>query len=305
MIEYIIKSDKGKLKKTKEYKKGCWVNVTNPNEEERDFLIKKFKLKKEDVIDGLDIHESPRFEIEKKKVYIFLTVPTEKIKHEDMSSFLLIYTKDDVITISKYNLEIFDRIIENYKKVILFTNSRNLLRILFFVSRTFDISVRKIRKDVRINKADLNKLDSKDIARLINHENKLNNYISSFDQIIKNYNKILLTKMISFKEEDEGRLEDLINDLNESLNLCKSTQKTIKNMRDYYSTKISTDLNKTVTILTIFTIFLTIPTLIASIYGMNISLPLQNSPNILYILGGFLGGIWVLMIFILKKLKVI
>ena len=76
-------------------------------------------------------------------------------------------------------------------------------------------------------------------------------------------------------------------------------------MRDYYSTKLSNDLNKKVTLLTIFTIFLTIPTLVSGIYGMNIVLPMQSFSGILIILGILVLGIWALMFFILKIFKVI
>lgn len=305
MIEYYTRTIKGELKKTEEFIKGCWINVINPNEEEIEFLLNKFNLKKEDITDGLDIHESPRFEIEDSKIYIFLSVPTEKILQEDMSSFLVVHSKNYLITISKHSLEVFEQIIERYQKLKMFSSSRNLVRILFFISKAFDTSVHKIIREIRLNKKDLNKLDNKDIAKLIDYENRLNNYISAFGEIIQNYNKILRTNLIKFPQKDEAKLEDLINDLNETFKLCKSTLRTITNMRDYYSTKLSTDLNKTVTVLTTFTIFLTIPILFASIYGMNVSLPLQNSPNILLILGGITISIWVLMFFVLRYLKLI
>ncbi|MEK6758123.1 MAG: magnesium transporter CorA family protein [Nanoarchaeota archaeon] len=303
MIEYIIRNKKGKLQKLDKYVKDCWINVVDPNEDELNFLITKFKLKKEDIKDGLDIHESPRFEIVKKRVYIFLTVPTEQIIYEDMSSFLVIYSQNDLITISKHPLEIFQQIFERYKKTVFFNSSRNLLRILFSISKNFDASVHKIIKDVKHNKTDLSKLNNKDIARLINHENKLNNYISSFGETMQTYKKVLKAEFIQFHDEDEEKLEDLINDLNETYTLCKSTLKAISNMRDYYSTKLSTDLNKTVTLLTGFTIFLAIPTLFASIYGMNVTLPFQNSQNLLAVMGVIVLVAWASMVFILKYLK--
>lgn len=305
MIEYYTRTKKGELKKTDEFSNGCWVNVINPNEEEIEFLLNKFNLKKEDIIDGLDIHESPRFEVEDSKIYIFLSVPTEKILQEDMSSFLVVHSKNYLITISKHSLEVFEQIIERYQKLKRFSSSRNLVRILFFISKAFDTSVHKIIREIRLNKKDLNKLDNKDIAKLIDYENRLNNYISAFGEIIQNYNKILRTNLIKFPQKDEAKLEDLINDLNETFKLCKSTLRIITNMRDYYSTKLSTDLNKTVTVLTTFTIFLTIPILFASIYGMNIPLPLQNSPHILSILGGITVSIWILMFFVLRYLKLV
>ncbi len=306
MIKYFLKK---KLEKeftaVKEYSKGCWVNVINPTDKEIDFLVKKFKLDKDNVIDGLDIYENPRFETENQKVYIFLTAPTENLLSEYDSSFLIIYSKGLFITISKYSLEIIDKLLNIKTKSENFSFSRLLLKALFLISRMFEFSVRKIIREIKKNKKDLRKLTDKDIVKLIQEEDKLNQYISSFGATIRTYNQILREKIFSHFKKDKERIEDLIIDLNETLTLCKYTLKSISNMRDYYSTKLSNDLNKKVTILTIFTIFLTIPTLIAGIYGMNIILPLQTSSNILTLLGGIVLGIWILMFTILKISKII
>lgn len=306
MIEYYDKLKKGnKIGKVKDFSKGCWVNVTNPSNEEIKFLVKKFKLDEEDIIDGLDIHENPRFAVEKGIVYIYLTSPTSKIRHEHDSSFLIIYAKDYFMTISKNSLELFDQILSPKTDFSRFTNSRNLVKILFLLSRMFEKSVHKILKDTRKNRADLSKLKNKNIVDLINHEDKLNTYIASFGGIISTYSRILRDKSVKFIQEDHEIVEDLIIDLNETLNLCKQTLKTISNTRTYYSTKLSNDLNKTVTVLTLATILLAIPTLISSIYGMNISLPFQDSPNLLVGLGAIVLAIFGGIMFLLKKVKLI
>ncbi|RLI96315.1 MAG: magnesium transporter CorA family protein, partial [Candidatus Aenigmatarchaeota archaeon] len=45
-----------------------------------------------------------------------------------------------------------------------------------------------------------------------------------------------------------------------------------------YSTVLSNNLNRIMKFLTSMTIILTIPTIISSIYGMNVGLPLQENP---------------------------
>lgn len=304
MIDYYTK-EKNKFKKSEDYKKGCWVNVENPTENEIKFLLEKFKLDKNNFMDGLDIHENPRFEIENKKVYIFLTAPTENIPSEYDTSFLIIYSDSLFMTISKYPLEAIKKAIKTRESSEKLSYSRQLLKILFLISRMFELSVRKINRSIKSEKKELNKLNDKDIVNLIQQEDRLNAYISSFGAIIQTYNRVLRDKKVSLFKKDEEIIEDLIIDLNETLTLCKTILKSISNMRDYYSTKLSNDLNKKVTLLTIFTIFLTIPTLIAGIYGMNILLPMQNSPVILPILGMIVFAVWVLMFFILKIFRVI
>jgi magnesium transporter len=56
---------------------------------------------------------------------------------------------------------------------------------------------------------------------------------------------------------------------------------------DTYASIISNNMNVTIHRLTLVTIFLAVPTLIASFYGMNVKLPFDNSPYAVYfILGG-------------------
>lgn len=306
MIEYYKKiNGSDEIEKVEKFEKNCWVKVTDPDEKEILFLIEKFNLNKESLMDGLDIHENPRFQIENKKTYLYLTAPTEKIVHEHDSSFLIIYFERQLITLSKYNLEIFDKVVNGKFKTTSFSISRNLIKILFNLSRIFEESVQKIRKEVRTNRAELSKLKNKDIEKLINYEDKLNDYLSSFKTTISTYSKILREKSLDFIKKDEEIIKNLIIDLNETLALCEQTLRNISNMRNYYSTKLSNDLNKTVTVLTMVTIFISIPTLIASIYGMNVDLPFQSSPHIFWslmlLILAIIGIFWV----ILKKFKVI
>lgn len=306
MIEYYFKAkSKEQIEKISEFKKGCWINVVNPNTEEIEYLVKTFNVEESNIIDGLDIHENPRFEIDSKKAYIYLTAPTNKIKHEHDSSFLIIYAKEFFMTISKYSLEIFEKILKSNIQFEKFENSRNIVKILFMISRLFERSVQKIIKETKENKADLSKLKNKDIEVLINYEDKLNSYLSSFSSTISTYQRILRDKSISLIKKDEEIIEDLIIDLNETINLCKQTLSTISNMRNYYSTKMSNDLNKTVTVLTLVTIFLSIPTLISSIYGMNIPLPFQESMHTLPALGVLAILICGVFIFFLRKAKIL
>ena len=308
MIEYYLKKEnENVLKKEKSFSNNCWINVVNPNEEEISFLVKEFGVDRSNLNDGLDIYENPRFEIVNKKAYIYLTTPTNKIKEEHDSSFLIVYSKNYFMTVSKYSLEILNEIFNSKIPLGEFGNPRKIIKILFLLSRFIEKSVHKILKETKKNKADFSKLKNKDIEKLIHYEDELNNYISSFGFNIGTYNRILRDnslKILKFLKRDEDIIEDLIIDMNETLNLCKQTSKAISNMRNYYSTKLSNDLNRTVTVLTIATIFISIPTLISGIYGMNIALPFQNFKYIFPSLMGIAFGIGAIFLIILKGKKI-
>jgi magnesium transporter len=103
-----------------------------------------------------------------------------------------------------------------------------------------------------------------------------------------------LIRNLKFFEADKDIIKDLIISSEEGLNLCKSSLKTISNIRKYYNVMISTRINRIITVLTLFTIFLSIFTAVSGFYGMNVSLPFQNVPFIsiyIFVFSLFLGSI--------------
>ncbi len=300
MIEY-LKKIKKELIKLKDYQPNSWIKIVNPNEKEINFIVEKFNLEKGNIIDGLDVYETPRIEDESGIIYIFLRVPTSIVSQQTTHTLLIILTKENIITISKENLEILNKlestnIDTRYK-------TKFLIRVLAYISSSYSTSVRKIMKTVKSDKRNIRQLNNSDILDLVLQEDTLNDYLLSFSPLIGMYNQMLKIKTIKFMEKDRDLLEGLIIDLNQTFYTCKSALKSISNMRDYYSTTLNHNLNRVITILTIFTIFLTIPAVLSSIYGMNIKLPFQQANGIFFILLGIILLIWILLYLIFKKTK--
>jgi len=311
MIEYLKRLDKKeKLRKINSISEDCWIKCIDPSEEELDNLAKKFKLRKDLLIDGLDVYENPRIEQDKGIVYIFLRAPIPenmsqmKLEQDSSGSFLIVLTKDNIISISKTELELFG-ILKEAKG--LYTNNRSLttLLVLSTISKIFGNSVREIMKTVKKDKSNISHYNEQDLFKLVIKEDTINDYLSSFSPLIDINKQIIGIKSLKFTEEEKEYIEDLAIDLNQTLNTCKNAIKNISNIRDYYTATLTNKLNKTITLLTFFTVFLTIPTIIFSLYGMNINLPFQQHPLVFeLILAGILIG-WGFLFFLLKKLKMI
>ncbi|MFH1710851.1 MAG: magnesium transporter CorA family protein [Nanoarchaeota archaeon] len=305
MIEYYKKNGKeAGVVKLKSLSSHSWIKVVNPTDKDIGFLISQLGLDKSLIMDGLDLYENPRVEEEDGAIYIFLRAPTSTIPHESTSSFLLIVSKNNIITISKGDLEVFDKILASHN----FNSSKQsrfVMHALFYVSKYFNFEVRKILKEVKSEKRNLLGLRERDILGLVSQEDTLNDYLSSFAPLIDMHNKILKIKSLRFGEAEKDFIEDLIIDLNQTFNTCKSVLKTISNMREYYSVALSNKINKVITILTIFTVFLTIPTLISGVYGMNISLPFQGNPLTFFFLGGVILLVWAILFLLFRRGKII
>lgn len=287
------------------FSKNCWINVISPNEEEINLIVDKFNLDKDLILDGLDIFEIPRFEEENKSSYLYLRIPTFKIENEHTGSFLVVVSNNSLITISDERLELFDRIFRTKKNFFDNLPSRDLVNILSVLSNKFSYWIRKISKDVKKDRKNLSLLSERDILDLALQEDILNDYLSSLEPMRNLYRAVSKSKYLDFKESEREFIEDLTIDLDQTISLCISSLKSITNMRDYYSTVLSNSRNQILKVLTLFTIFLTIPMVLSGIYGMNVNLPLQANPNIfLYLMIGIVI-IWIMSIIVLRKLKIL
>ena len=77
----------------------------------------------------------------------------------------------------------------------------------------------------------------------------------------------------------------------------------LSGMMDAFASVISNNLNVVMKLLTSFTIILMIPTLIASIYGMNVELPFQHSAHAFLITIGISLSLAVTSVLIFLKNK--
>ncbi len=306
MITYYKKDIKKKeMVEVKDFSKNCWVNVINPEENEINFLVEKFNLDKDLVLDGLDIFEIPRFEHEKNASYIYLRIPTFEIENEYTGSFVVILTAQAFITISDKRLELFNRIFRTRKNFFDNACTKDIVNILLILSNKYSYWIRKISKDVKKDRKNLNILNEKDILDLSIQEDILNDYLSSLEPVRNLYDTISNSNYIKFKESEKEFISDLIIDIDQTISLCISSLKSISNMRDYYSTILSNNRNQILKVLTIFTIFLTIPMVLSGIYGMNVPLPFQNNANAFWMIIVGTGLVWTATFLFLRKLKII
>jgi len=266
------------LKRLRNIEKGTWVNVVNPSEKEIKNIIYNTNIERQFIYDALDPYEVPRIEKENDITYIIVRVP-QKIKKELVAlPFLIVLTPEHIITISREKLEILSDFLSENIEFYTSQKAKMLIQLFLKISQSYEKYVKNIARSVQGKKINLKKLDDKDILNLVEWEEILNNFISSLVSNISVSEKILQGKFIPLYKEDEELIEDLVITSRQTLELSKTTIKNISNAREAYTTILSNSLNKIIKFLTSITIIITIPTIIASIYGMNIHLPLENNP---------------------------
>lgn len=273
MITYFKRTLTGKtLRRLGNFEVGCWINLVNPDSVELASVSDKYGLNMELLEEGLDENELPRIDVYEQNTYIFVkTIFKEK---NTLGTMLIVLSKEFVLTLAKEEPHSVKSIQEG--KIEFYTTQKRkcLITLLSVINDNFEQTVTKLVKNVHKRKSALGRLKEEDIEDLLHEEDFLNNIVSSYSYTSVLYSK--MTKKIDFFEEDKVCIQDLIIELDQGMNICRNALKSITNVRHHYSIILSNRLNRTIKVLTLSTILISIVAAVSGIYGMNIRLPFQD-----------------------------
>ena len=84
--------------------------------------------------------------------------------------------------------------------------------------------------------------------------------------------------LIKLYEEDEDLLEDVIIEYKQAVEMVEMYSHILNSMMEVFASIISNNLNLVMKFLATMTIVLAIPTLVSSMWGMNVPVPFANNP---------------------------
>ena len=279
MLTYYFRSAKERTLTTrKDVKPGTWVHAENPTEAEVQTLVTDLGLEEGLVQDALDFYEVPRFEQEDGTVYFYTRFPATIDSSLGTAPILIAVTKKAVITISKQPAPFLRAYHEGAVDLLTTQRTKLFLHLVQAVTKSFERHLVTIRKEVQRNKVRLDTISNKDIVRLVSLESTLNDFVSALTPTYTALHTVLSGKHLSLHEDDKDMVEDIELQSKQVIESAKNNLKTIQNIRSAYTAIMSNNLNDVIKLLTALTIILTIPTILGSLYGMNVPLPFGDSP---------------------------
>ena len=281
----------------KKFSTNSWVYVNDPKEEELQELETSFNLDRANLDSGLDQYEIPRIEHEDGNRYVIM----KYVQDGSLETLLIILGKDFILTLSKKKPTFLQKILDGKIKTSIRKRANLFITILSQNNQQLEKTTLSVVKLVNSKKVKQAELSEKDLKTLLDQESLLNSLVGSYYHTHYVYQK--LEKVVSFKEEDRGELEDLDIETKQGFDLCKSSLKSITNLRNHYVILLSNKLNKVITLLTLFTIIISVPAAISGLYGMNVRLPFQDDPNTFLYVVGIIVTIWLSFLYYFKKGK--
>nr|WP_319616427.1 MULTISPECIES: magnesium transporter CorA family protein [unclassified Flavobacterium] len=278
------------FKEIPKWNSNCWINVEVPTAAEKKYLLEELQIPEAFYNDIEDVDERPRIEIEDGWTLIIMRVP---IKSDDVKlpfqtvPMGLIFREDICVTISFYKTEIIaDFVLYSQRKNIEIRDNHDLvLRLLLSSSVWYLKYLKQINQKIKLAEDNLEKsIKNEELQALLQIEKCLVFFITSLKG-----NDVLFHRIKNLKAQKANYDLDLLEDVEIELSQAQDTANIYSNiltgMMDAYASVISNNMNNIMKQMTSISIILMIPTLIASLYGMNVPNGLEESKY----------GIWILL----------
>ena len=282
----IYKKDKNELKEINKFEKDSWINLSNPTKDEIDETINKFNLPEDFITDSIDADEKSRVDLEDGNILVILRVPTPDINDVETpfntSSFGIILLKDCCMTVyrnTQFNIlaDLF-----NSKKIKNIEALEDRIKFLLRIFHRSSVLYLKYLKEINSTIAQVEKEFKKNsnnnsLAKLLNLEKSLIYFKTGLKSNEVVMNKFKKYRTIQKDEINQDLLEEALIENSQAIELANIYSKVLDDMKNYFFSIISNNLNKRVSGLTIITAALTIPMVLTGFFGMNLKLPFQNS----------------------------
>ena len=280
MLQYLRSTSKNPtITQAEVLRSGTWVRSEKPTDTEKIALI-NLGIDEDILTDALDPHEVPRVEPDEGWTYFITRLPDTDDDFNDFTTpILFAMSNEHIVTVSRDSLGRLWQPFIDSTNVSTSEQTRLFMLMMEAITQQYQRRVATINRQMRAATSDVRSLQSRDIATLTEYERKLNDYLDALIPTNTATEKLLSGRMLKLSEDDRDLVEDLSIDFEQLIARCKSLLRTITNLRDSYRAVMDTRLNETIRLLTVITLALTIPTMIAGLYGMNVdALPGSHSP---------------------------
>jgi len=304
MITYYFRTIKdAELKIIVEPRTGVWVHVTDPTAEEIATLISQFRLDEDILEDAQDYFEVPRLERSMGATYFFTRYPyRDDQEGSDTAPLLIVVGESFVLTMGLREVVPLARLQTGTEPVVTTQKTKLFINIMTVLTAAFSVELVRLRKAVHKDRVKIRQIGTREIERLVQYESRLNDIVGTLIPTNSWLQLVMKNNTLQLYAEDIDEMNDLIVDNSQVVESAKSVLKTIQNIRSGFEAIMSARLNNALRILTVLTILLTVPLVVASVYGMNVNLPLQENTLAFSIIIGFnLVAVVMLALFFKKK----
>lgn len=292
-----------KLSRIETFRPGAWIIVEAPSAEELKQLEERYKLDPDLLVDALDPDEIPRIDVDDEILYIYMRYSYRKGDIVETDPVMLAVGSDFVAMVSRRSIPGLDKLASS---PVLFTTQRVklLLLLLRHLVLSYEANINYLDRQIRGVRARLNvaTINNRDFIQFVVIEDALNSFLAELVPANLLLSSLLSGRYsLSFHEEDRDLIEDLAQATRQLGETSQSSLRTVVNIREAYSNIMTNNLSRRVELLTSLTVVLTIPTIVFSLWGVNVPVPGATDPHAFFVILLATLGVITLILYILYR----
>lgn len=275
-----------KLKKNRLYA-GSWINVINPSGEELEKISSWIKWDVDILKSSLDIDERSRIEHEDKNFMVIINLPLLDDEGQfDTLPCSMVFTHKNMVTLCSRE----NRILGSFTKATANTfdtkNPTKMLLSILYKATQFYLRYLKIinRKTESIEYSLRNTTNNKELFQLMEIQKSLVYFTTALrdnqlvlQKLIRMVKAKSISSILQFSDDDIDLLEDIMIENKQAIEMVDMHRTILESMMDGFASVINNNVNQVMKFLAAITIILSIPTMLASFWGMNVNLPLKDN----------------------------
>lgn len=264
-----------------QWQPNCWVQVTCPTNDDADFLQNDLKIPDYFLDDIADAEERARYDYDDGWILIILRIPyVKEVKSRTPYTTIplgIILKGDICITVCNYETNLMiDFVTYQQKRGLGFTDSVDMVFRLFLCAAVWYLKrLKQINARIEAAKQHLDrKIDNVDLVNLSRLQDSLTYFATSIHG-----NETLLSKLkykLPVDELDADLIEDVTIEMNQAHETTGIYANILDSMMETYASIINNNMSTVMKTLTIITLFMMVPTLVASFFGMNLVNGMEN-----------------------------
>ena len=286
----------------------CWVNVECPTPDDFDFLEKELNVPAAFLHDIADTDERPRIDSEGNWLLTILRIPIF-VKDNNITYTTvpigIITNNEIIISVCYHSTAMIPDFIEYARRKGINVPNRYelILRLIYSSSVWFLKYLKQINNEVSTAEKELQQsIRNEDLLRLMN----LQKCLVYFNTSIRG-NEVMIRKLPKiFNEKDYQNpelLEDVMIELKQAQNMVNIYSDILTGTMDAFASIISNNVNTIMKRMTSLSIVLMVPTLIASFYGMNVDIHIEELPHAFSLIVCFSVLLSALAFIVFRKIK--
>ena len=261
-----------------------WINVDSTQSHEVKKLKERYSISDEMLTYALDKNERARVEYDptEKALLLIFKVPNllKKDNHYETSPMAFILKDQRFFSFVNERTMYVENIIERLLNDEPNQSAASLLfHTLFLISDYYFPLVEEVDSQrIQLNKKLREKPTNKNLLALSDLEIGLVYLVTATKQ-----NAVLLEQIkaqsifSSFTEQEKEELDDALIEAKQAVEMTKLSSEILDQLSGTYNNLLNNNLNDTMKILTIWSLLLTIPTIVTGFFGMNMPLPFTHS----------------------------